>query len=195
MATANAGKLVEIRSALANTGWRFVTVSDLGLEAPEVQESADTFYENALAKASVYRALTGLAALADDSGLVVDALGGQPGVRSARYAGERASDAQNNAKLLDELDGFGLEMRAARFQCAIVLLGENEEPTASCGTCEGHIGMVAKGSGGFGYDPLFLPDETPGRTMAELDIAEKNVISHRGKALAQLAAELAEPAR
>lgn len=192
VATANPGKLAEIRSALGLAGWQFVTLADLGLTAPEVEESGDTFSENAFLKAKAYRSVTGLPALADDSGLVVDALGGRPGVRSSRFAGERAGDAENNRKLLEELDGFGLEMRAARFQCVMVLLDENDETTTACGTCEGQIGMSPRGSGGFGYDPLFLPVETPGRTMAELDMREKNVISHRGKALASLRAAMSE---
>jgi XTP/dITP diphosphohydrolase len=192
VATANAGKLAEIRGALALPGWQFVTVEELGLVAPDVEESGDTFSENAFLKAKTYRALTSLPALADDSGLVVDALGGRPGVRSSRFAGERASDTDNNRKLLAELDGFGPEMRAARFQCVLVLLDENDETTTACGTCEGHIGMFPRGAGGFGYDPLFMPAEAPGRSMAELEVCEKNAISHRGKALAALRAAMSE---
>jgi XTP/dITP diphosphohydrolase len=190
VATSNPGKLVEIRHALAPVGWRFVTVTDLGLAVPRVRETGDTFAENAIIKATAYRDLTGLPALADDSGLVVDALAGRPGVRSSRFSGEHATDAENNAKLLDELDGFGPEMRSARFQCVVILLDEAGEITTGCGSCEGRIGFVAKGKGGFGYDPLFLPSDTPGFAMAELDMAEKNAISHRGKALAELAAAL-----
>jgi XTP/dITP diphosphohydrolase len=191
VATSNPGKLAEIRSALALPGWEFVTPADLDADAPEVEESGDSFSENAFLKASAYHALFGLPALADDSGLVVDALGGRPGVRSSRYAGEKAADADNNRKLLEELDGFGPEMRAARFQCVVALIDGNGETTTACGTCEGQIGFTPKGRGGFGYDPLFLPGETPGRTMAELELAEKNAISHRGKALRALKDRLA----
>jgi len=183
VATGNAGKLAEIRSSLALPGWEFVSAADLGAETPDIEETGDSFTENAFLKASAYHALFGLPALADDSGLVVDALGGRPGVRSSRFAGEKASDADNNRKLLEELDGFGPEMRAARFQCVMVYVDENGETTTACGTCEGRIGFAPKGRGGFGYDPLFLPEETDGSTMAELDLAEKNTISHRGKAL------------
>lgn len=186
VATGNAGKLLEIRSALDLPGIRFVTVADLGAEALEVDEHGDSFTENAFLKASAYRAAFGMPALADDSGLVVDALAGRPGVRSSRFAGERATDADNNRKLLEELDGFGPEMRAARFQCVMVLIDENGETVTACGSCEGQIGFAPKGSQGFGYDPLFLPRETPGFTMAELDLGEKNRISHRGKALVDL---------
>jgi XTP/dITP diphosphohydrolase len=131
-----------------------------------------------------------MAALADDSGLVVDALGGRPGVRSSRYASENATDAENTRKLLEELDGFGSEMRAARFQCVVVLIDEAGEATWACGACEGQIGFSPKGSGGFGYDPVFMPDEKSGYSMAELTMAEKTAISHRGKALVALREQL-----
>jgi XTP/dITP diphosphohydrolase len=192
VATGNAGKLTEIRASLALPGWEFVSASDLGAATPDVEESGDSFSENAFLKASAYRTLFGLPSLADDSGLVVDALGGRPGVHSSRFAGARATDAENNRKLLEELDGFGPEMRAARFQCVMVYIDENGETMTSCGTCEGQIGFSPKGRGGFGYDPLFLPEESSGRTMAELDLGEKNNISHRGKALVALRQRLAE---
>jgi XTP/dITP diphosphohydrolase len=190
VATANAGKLEEIRHALEGFDLEFVSAKDLG-EAPlQVAETAEHFTDNAYLKAAAYRKKFGMAALADDSGLVVDALGGRPGVRSSRYAGEHATDAENTRKLLEELDGFGSEMRAARFQCAIVLLDEAGDATWACGTCEGQIGFVPKGSGGFGYDPVFLPDEKSGYSMAELTLPEKTAISHRGKALAILREQL-----
>ena len=191
VATGNAGKLAEISASLALPGWEFVNAADLGAETPEIEETGDSFTENAFLKASAYHTLFGLPALADDSGLVVDALGGRPGVRSSRFAGEKAADAVNNRKLLEELDGFGPEMRAARFQCVMVYVDENGETTSACGTCEGQIGFSPKGGGGFGYDPLFLPAETSGRAMAELDVDEKNAISHRGKALRALKEKLA----
>jgi XTP/dITP diphosphohydrolase len=190
VATGNAGKVAEIRAALDVPGVEFVTAADLGAEPPDVPETGDTFADNALLKAVAYQKRFGLAALADDSGLVVDALGGRPGVRSARYAGERAGDADNTRKLLEELDGFGPEMRAARFQCAVVLLDENGQTTWGCGSCEGQIAFSPRGTGGFGYDPVFLPEEAVGSTMAELTLAEKTEISHRGKALRSLKEQL-----
>jgi XTP/dITP diphosphohydrolase len=190
VASANAGKLAEIRAALAGSGLEFVTAADLGGKPLDVAETAETFVDNAYLKAAAYRDAFGIAALADDSGLVVDALGGRPGVRSSRFAGEHASDSENTRKLLEELDGFGSEMRAARFQCVLVFLDEQGEATWACGTCEGQIGFAPRGSGGFGYDPVFMPDDTAGYSMAELTLAEKNAISHRGKALVELAEQL-----
>jgi XTP/dITP diphosphohydrolase len=186
VATRNRGKLEEIRATLAFPGWEFVTAEDLGFVVSEVVEDGETFTDNALIKAFAYRERFGLPALADDSGLVVDALGGEPGIRSARYSGDLSTDASNNVKLMAALEGVREPGRTARFQCAVVYVDEHRMPTAACGTCEGSIGLTARGKGGFGYDPLFLPDAAPGRTMAELDVAEKNAISHRGKALRSL---------
>lgn len=192
VATSNRGKLEEIRSSLSFEGWEFVTAADLGLEAPEIDETGDDFTENAMLKAQAYHALFGMPAIADDSGLIVDALGGEPGVRSARYAGEHATDEKNNGKLLVALQGLGPDMRAARFQSSVVFIDGDGQAHAAFGTCEGGIGTTPIGTGGFGYDPLFLPAATPGRTMAELTVAEKNAISHRGAALCSLKAKLAE---
>lgn len=186
VASGNAGKLAEIRAALADSGLGFVTAADLGEEPLDVAETGEHFTDNALLKADAYRKHFGMAALADDSGLVVDALGGRPGVRSSRFAGEHATDAENTRRLLEELDGFGSEMRAARFQSVVVLLEADGSATWACGTCEGQIAFNPRGSGGFGYDPVFLPDDAAGYTMAELTLKEKNAISHRGKALAAL---------
>jgi XTP/dITP diphosphohydrolase len=186
VATSNPGKLAEIRAALAFPGWEFVTAADLGAECPEVEEDGETFVDNALIKAFAYRGLFRLPALADDSGLVVDALNGDPGIRSARYSGERATDEQNNALLLRNLGGVPAANRTARFQCGVVYVDDHGMPSAAYGICEGSIGLSARGSGGFGYDPLFLPAATPGRTMAQLDMEEKNAISHRGHALRAL---------
>ena len=185
VATSNSGKLVEIESALAVPGWEFVAASELG-RAPDVEETGETFLENALLKAEAYRSVFDLPALADDSGLEVDALGGAPGVRSARYAGEEATDAENNARLLAELEGTPEGGRRARFRCVIALVDAGGAVITADGTCEGRIGAAPRGSGGFGYDPLFLPDDGGGRTMAELELAEKNRISHRGRALMAL---------
>jgi XTP/dITP diphosphohydrolase len=190
VATSNAGKLAEIRAALADSEFEFVTAADLGAAPLDVAETGEQFTDNAYLKAAAYRKAFGMAALADDSGLVVDALGGRPGVRSSRFAGEHATDLENTRRLLEELDGFGSEMRAARFQCVVVLLDEKGEATWACGTCEGQIAFAPRGAGGFGYDPVFLPDESAGYTMAELSLAEKNAISHRGKALAALHEQL-----
>jgi len=186
VATANAGKLAEIAAQLDLPGFEFVTATDLGATPIDVPETGETFTDNAYLKAEAYRRQFGLAALADDSGLVVDALGGRPGVRSSRFAGEKASDLENTRRLLEELDGFGPEMRAARFQCVVVFVDEKGEPVSACGTCEGQIAFSPRGNGGFGYDPVFLPDEAAGSTMAELTMVEKNAISHRGKALRAL---------
>jgi len=191
VATSNRGKLEEIRSSLAFEGWEFVTAADLGRPAPEVEETGDSFIENALLKALAYHELFGMPSIADDSGLIVVALAGEPGVRSARYSGAGATDAKNNEKLLTALEGLGPDLRAARFQSAVVFVDETGQAVAACGTCEGRIGAAPRGAGGFGYDPLFEPEETPGRTMAELTLAEKNAISHRGAALRELRGKLA----
>lgn len=183
VATRNKGKLAEIRSALKALRWDFVAAEDLG-SLPDVRETGRTFYDNAKLKADAYhRHFGGIAALADDSGLEVDALKGAPGVRSARYAGEKATDADNNAKLLRALGDLPLEERSARFRSTIVFIDDDGSLVTASGTCEGRIGFEPRGRGGFGYDPLFLPNETPGRTMAELTMSEKNRISHRGAAL------------
>ncbi|MCE5190513.1 MAG: RdgB/HAM1 family non-canonical purine NTP pyrophosphatase [Actinomycetia bacterium] len=186
VASTNHGKLAEIRSALDLDGWEFVTATDLGRETLDVEETGATFAENALLKARAYAEAFGLAALADDSGLEVDALAGAPGVRSARYSGEGATDARNNKKLLDALTGLPEAARSARFRSAVALVEPDGAVTAAEGTCEGRIGLRPAGTGGFGYDPLFLPAAAPGRTMAELSLAEKNAISHRGEALRAL---------
>lgn len=190
VATKNLGKLAEIRTALAFPGWRFVAQDELGA-FPEVPETGDTFAENALIKAVAGRDRFALAALADDSGLEVDALGGEPGVRSARYAGEPSSDSANNAKLLEALADVPEGERTARFRSVVVFVDEDGSVVQAEGVCEGSIGFEPRGEGGFGYDPLFLPDATPGRTMAELTLEEKNAISHRGGALRALHDELA----
>ncbi|MBN2247607.1 MAG: RdgB/HAM1 family non-canonical purine NTP pyrophosphatase [Coriobacteriia bacterium] len=186
VATGNRGKLDEIRSALDFAGWEFVTAADLGASALEVEETGDTFEANARLKARAYREAFGVAALADDSGLEVDALDGVPGVYSSRYAGSDATDAANNAKLLAALADIPEEGRTARFRSVIVLIDEEGAETVAEGACEGTIGFAPRGTGGFGYDPLFHPRATPGRTMAELDRAGKNAISHRGQALRAL---------
>lgn len=184
VATQNAGKLAEIRTALDISGWEFVTPADLGASPIDVDETGTTFEENARLKARAYHEAFGLPALADDSGLEVDALGGAPGVYSSRYAGDCCGgDAANNARLMMELEGVPAGQRTARFRSVIVFIDGQGDETVAEGVCEGAIGFEPRGAGGFGYDPLFEPLATPGRTMAELDMTEKNAISHRGEAL------------
>jgi XTP/dITP diphosphohydrolase len=183
VATNNPGKLVELR-ALLPEGIELLTLGDVGLGSPE--ETGTTFEENALIKARA-AVVAGDAAVADDSGLVVDALGGRPGVWSSRFAGEHASDADNNALLLNELRHVPDGARTARFVSVVALVtGDGREFTAT-GSVEGIIGWSERGEGGFGYDPLLIvsdPDavEFNGRTMAELSLDEKNRISHRSRA-------------
>lgn len=191
VATGNAHKLVEIEKILGDAlpGTRFVALAQLGdFEDPE--ETGATFAENALIKARAAVRETGLAAVADDSGLVVDALGGAPGVYSARYAGVHGDDAANNAKLLRELADVPAGSRRARFMSVVALVWADGRELLGEGACEGSVGFEGRGENGFGYDPLFWPDDTPGRTMAELAPDEKNAISHRFHALAALVAEL-----
>lgn len=193
LATNNVHKVSEIASALDFPGWKFCTLRDLGIES-EPDEDADSFEGNARIKArAAHVASGGKASLADDSGLIVDALDGAPGVYSARYAGEGATDAQNNAKLLDALGNVADSARTARFVSVLVFIDEDGSEVVARGTIEGRIGYEEQGSEGFGYDPLFLPELfADGRTLAEVSQAEKNVVSHRGNALRMLRKEFAE---
>lgn len=186
VATNNRGKLAEIRSALPFEGWQFVAASELDDEWPSPDETGETFEANARIKAVAAHERFGMASLADDSGLEVDALDGAPGVYSSRYAGEDASDADNNARLLVALSDTPDERRTARFHSTILFIDTDGTETVADGACEGRIGHEGRGAGGFGYDPLFEPAQTPGRTMAELTLSEKNEISHRGDALREL---------
>ena len=189
LASGNAGKLRELEALLAPAGLELVPQQALGVTpAPE---TGATFGENALSKARHAASATGLAALADDSGLEVDALGGRPGVHSARYARDGASDAENLARLLAELAPVPLRQRRARYQCVIVWLRgpEDAAPLVARGTWEGHIALAPRGAGGFGYDPVFVPAGGE-RTAAELPEAEKNAASHRGQALRALLGQL-----
>lgn len=192
VATMNEGKLREYERLLANVpGLELETMASLAQSA-DVVEDCDTFAGNALKKATEIASVVGMPCLADDSGLEVDALAGRPGVRSARYAGECATDEENNAKLLDELTATADDARTARFRCAIVLVdGAGREIAAVEGTCEGRIGRASKGVHGFGYDPLFIPDGYS-QTMAELGPETKNAISHRAHAAAKLVPVLRE---
>jgi XTP/dITP diphosphohydrolase len=220
VATRNPGKLRELRTILTGVPVELVGLADAGAaEPPEVEETGATFLENALIKARAYAAWAGMAAIADDSGLEVDALGGAPGVRSSRYAGQGATDQANLDLLLQELAGVPPERRGARFRCAAVLadplgagpegegpgeglgegLGEGpgEGPPSSPGTAlrprewsaeaawEGRLLDEPRGSGGFGYDPVFVPDGW-NLTSAEVDEATKDAASHRGRAFRAL---------
>jgi XTP/dITP diphosphohydrolase len=198
LATHNRGKVDELRHLLEGTGVAGLSLADVTRKEITVVEDGDTFEENAIKKAKTIAALTMMLTLADDSGLEVEALGGAPGVRSARYAGERATDAENNAALLTALDQLETDptgvaaARAndykARFRCVLALVDpflKDGEPFIVEGTCEGKITRTPRGSGGFGYDPLFLVDGTD-KTMAELPELEKNRISHRARATEKL---------
>lgn len=184
VATRNAGKLRELRDILGPHGVRVRGLSEIP-DAPAVEEDADSFLGNALKKARTFAQATGLPVLADDSGLAVDALGGRPGVRSARYAGANATDADNNRELLRELEGVPPDRRGAAFACAVALVVPGGLEFTAVGRLEGRILEEARGSDGFGYDPLFLV-EPEGKTLAEMPLAEKNRLSHRARALAAL---------
>jgi XTP/dITP diphosphohydrolase len=190
LATSNRGKQREFEALLAPLGVMLVLQSELGIGA--VPETGATFEANALIKARHAATASALPALADDSGLEVDALSGRPGVWSARYAGEFASDDDNNALLLRELAGLGVERRCARYRCVLALVRQAQDPAPlmAYGSWEGHIAMSPAGDGGFGYDPLFIPEGHSGRSAAQLAPALKNSLSHRGKALAALVSAL-----
>jgi XTP/dITP diphosphohydrolase len=196
VATTNRGKLAELSAPLAALGWETVGLADFP-DVAVAREDADSFAGNARDKALHYARATGLAALADDSGLCVDALRGAPGVHSARFAGPAATDAQNRALLREKL--AGVADRRARFECALCLAepvpgGDGRfKLTETSGSCSGRLLEAERGAGGFGYDPLFVPDDASatGRTFAELPAADKQRLSHRGAALHALARKLA----
>lgn len=191
LASGNAGKLRELEALLAPLGFEVVPQGALGIAPAE--ESGTSFEANARIKALHAARLAGLGALADDSGLEVDALGGRPGVYSARYAGEQASDEDNLRKLLRELAGVPPGERTARYRCVIALLRRSaSEPVIAEGSWEGRIATAPRGSGGFGYDPVFVPQGSR-RTAAELSPAEKNAQSHRARALLCLQRTLQRP--
>lgn len=189
VATGNRGKLAEIEALFDGTGIALVAQADLGVEPAD--ETAATFVENALLKARHAAAATGRAAIADDSGLVVAALGGAPGVRSARFAGPGARDADNVERLLEQLAAVPEGARGAVFICvAVALTGPADpDPVLAAGRWHGTIARTPSGGGGFGYDPVFI-DTATGRTAAELGAAEKNAASHRGRAFAELIRQL-----
>lgn len=185
LATGNVGKQRELSALLAPLGCTLLLQRDLGVDA--VDETGSTFEANALLKAQHAAAITGLPALADDSGLEVDVLAGAPGVRSARYAGDHASDGENLALLLQRLQDVPPAQRTARFRCVIALVtgADDPAPLLAAGVWEGHIALVPQGDGGFGYDPVFVPAGST-QTLAQWSAAEKNAVSHRAQALQQL---------
>jgi XTP/dITP diphosphohydrolase len=194
LATGNPGKLRQFSELLGESGLALVRQSDFGIEPPP--ETGSTFLENSLLKARNAARLTGLPAIADDSGIEVDVLGGRPGLYSARYAGEGANDEQNLRKMLLELENVPAANRTARYRSIIVFLLSPDDPAPLIGegVWEGAIATAPRGSGGFGYDPIFIPRGDT-RTAAELPVEERNEHSHRGKASRAFLAQLSERAR
>lgn len=190
LATNNKNKLRELAAMLADLPIAVVGIGEFA-DAPDVDETGETFAENAVLKAKAAAQYTGCWAMADDSGLEVDALEGQPGVYSARFAGPNATDADNNEKLLGLLEDVPDERRTARFRCAIALVSPEGRVFVDEGACEGYIAREPRGDGGFGYDPLFVVPEL-GRTFAELPAEVKDRISHRARALAAARKRLVE---
>lgn len=189
VATHNPGKVAEYAAMLSDLDLAWLTLDDAGV-TDDVPETGDTFYENAVLKAVAYARETGLLTLADDSGLEVDALGGAPGVHTARYGGPGLTHEERYCRLLQALEGFPEEARTARFRCVIVLAdGAGQLLGTAEGVCEGRIAAEPQGEGGFGYDPVFfLPERS--RTMAQVPAEVKNRISHRGRALQAIAPRL-----
>lgn len=189
LASANVGKQREFTALLAPLGLQLILQSELGIAS--IEETGTSFEANALLKARHAARASALAALADDSGLEVDALGGRPSIYSARYAGAQASDVANNARLLEELAQVPLARRSARYRCVLALVRSAEDPAPllAQASWQGHIGIAPAGDGGFGYDPLFVPDGYE-HSVAQLPSALKNALSHRAKALAALLREL-----
>jgi XTP/dITP diphosphohydrolase len=184
IATKNPGKLREIQAILAPLGLNVLSLSDFP-EIPEIIEDGQTFEENAMKKAVAIALQTGRVAIADDSGLAVDALQGRPGVFSSRYAGEEATDLERYQKLLKEMSGIPEEKRGAAFVCAIAVSSPEGKAETLVGRCRGEIALAPRGSHGFGYDPVFYLPEL-GKTMAEVPPEVKNRISHRAQALEKL---------
>jgi len=184
IATQNQGKVREIRRALKGLGLQIKPLSNFPA-VPEIEENGKTFFENALKKARFYSKYFRKLTLADDSGLEVDILKGWPGIYSARFAGEGALNRENNQKLLREMEGIPISKRGASFKCAIAIVSPEGRETIVEESCKGKIGFKEVGKKGFGYDPLFILPQY-GKTMAQLNLKEKNRISHRGKALRKL---------
>lgn len=188
VATKNKGKLGEIAEILSRLPFEVISMEDAGINI-DIEENGSTFEENALIKARTVAAASGEAAMGDDSGLEVDFLNGAPGIYSARFGGEGATDADKNVKLLGLLDAVPDNKRSARFVCAAAVVFPDRTELVVRGTCEGVIGHKPLGSNGFGYDPVFYLPEFK-KTFAQLDSEEKNRISHRGKALRLVCEEL-----
>ena len=189
LASKNVDKLKEMRRVLGSLPLEILSLTEFA-DMPDAVEDGSTFEANALIKARFFREQTGLACLADDSGLEVDALGGLPGVHSARFAGYHADDATNNQKLLNELAKRGVTESAAAYRCALAYVDTDGTEIVTDGKICGTIKTVACGSGGFGYDPYFYLDAD--KTMAQLTVDEKNLISHRGAALKEMVSRLTE---
>lgn len=192
LATNNEGKVREYHALLEGCGYKLVTPAEMGISI-EVTETGKSFIENAVLKAKAFTDASGLLTLADDSGLEVDALGGAPGIYSARYAGDKSSDADNIDFLLHNLTDVPEDRRSARFRCVIAIVSQSGGMLWTEGTVEGTIALVKKGLHGFGYDPVFYLPEL-GKTMAELTPEEKNCLSHRASA-ASVACELLKQMR
>ncbi|MGI6705367.1 MAG: XTP/dITP diphosphatase [Clostridia bacterium] len=188
IASNNKGKIAEIKEILNPFYREIVSLENMGLKL-DVTEDGNTFQENAIKKAFEAMKISGCAALADDSGLEVEALGGRPGVYSARFAGEHASDEENNQKLLALMEGIPAEKRKAAFRCCIAICFPNGRILTAEGSCRGYIGFAPRGDQGFGYDPLFIVPEY-GQTFAEIAPSIKNQISHRAKAFQALREKL-----
>ena len=184
IATSNKGKIQEMVNAFKDLPVELISLVDLPEKYPEPVEDGDTFEANSLIKAKYYQQHTGMACLADDSGLEVEALGGAPGVYSARFSGKNASDADNNVKLQQELQGLGRESSPAAYQCALTFMDVEGRTLTAKGFCRGEIRLQARGENGFGYDPYFYVGDV---TMAEISMKEKQAISHRGAALREMA--------
>ncbi|MCT2537918.1 XTP/dITP diphosphatase [Aquibacillus koreensis] len=185
IATKNKGKMKDFNQLFSKYGIEVLSLLDLEEDIPDIEETGDTFEENAAIKAEVIAKKFHLPVLADDSGLEVDALGGEPGVYSARYAGTHKDDNDNLHKVLEKMTGVKEEKRTARFVCVLALAQPEKATIYKRGECEGHIGVEPVGENGFGYDPIFIPNNY-NKTMAELTSEEKNQISHRRNALIQL---------
>ncbi|MGB9712330.1 MAG: XTP/dITP diphosphatase [Dissulfurimicrobium sp.] len=189
IASRNKGKIREITAIFSRPDIKFLCLDDFP-DIPDIVENGSTFEENAFIKAQTVALATCLPALADDSGLEVDSLGGAPGIYSARFAGEGAGDEENNRRLLEELKAIGDHKRTARFRCVVVLYHPSGAWMTGEGVCEGVIAETLRGANGFGYDPLFIPYGGGNRTMAEIADKEKNALSHRAKALRDLIKKL-----
>lgn len=185
IATKNEGKVREFKDFFRAYDIEVLSLYDLGSELPDIEETGATFEENAALKAEQISSILHKTVLADDSGLMVDALDGAPGIYSARYAGEEKNDDANNQKLLHALKDVPEEKRTAKFVCVLAVSVPNEETVFKIGTCEGRIAYNSQGENGFGYDPLFIPEGYT-ETMAEISSEEKNRISHRSNAIKKL---------